>query len=77
MSFTTLSIVGRAERRLEEPVTNLASITITHNFGVNPMVSFSDGGNEVSTPDKVIYNNQNVVTVSFDIPRTGTLLLLG
>ena len=76
MAFSTLVMSGSV-RRMDVPVPNVSSITITHNFSKDPEVVFKDGVlKKAIVPDDVTYVDANTITVTFDTNRTGSLILL-
>jgi hypothetical protein len=58
-----------------QPFTNQTSVTVTHNFGVFPVVQILDDSNEVLIPQSIVNNSINDLTVTFNVSTSGTIIL--
>lgn len=56
------------------PFTDSAEWVVVHNLGYNPAVRIYQGSNEVQ-PKSIVHDNVNQLTVSFDQPESGTVVL--
>lgn len=62
--------------RVQQAFTSQTTITVTHNFGMWPIVQVYDSTAAVIIPKSVQHISVNVFVVHFSIPVTGTIVAL-
>jgi hypothetical protein len=64
-------------RRITTPFTAQTTVTVTHNFGVYPVVQVIDNTGAVFVPMGIVNNTLNDFTVTFSASTTGNIITIG
>lgn len=60
--------------RIEQAFSSQVTVTVTHNFGMRPIVQVLDNTDCVMIPMQVFHGDVNTFIVSFSIPTSGTII---